>query len=241
MSRSTMTLSDDTHALGVHAKISGRSSTTVTVGRKTDGRTEETDKETKTVITDLPQYEAATALVGKLRGCLTRYATNVEPVGFVTDSARLAEFNAAIEEVEAEITAHNERLNQPHPIAHDIMRLSIGRIMDEGTQRSLCRTVSEALTEAKGMLQAGDVKALGYWLQHRKNIASLMPRIVGRVVECAIEQLTVQRKRVTKLIKDGERLPADAGALAETDQVDDALAWVETSQSGVQPDAAVSH
>lgn len=238
MSRSTVTMSDDAHALAVYASIAGRTSTTALVNRKVDGRTEETLKETNVFITDLPQFEKATALVGKLRACLGRYATNVEPLGYITDPMRLAEFRAAVALVETEIDEHNAQVNQPHPIKHDVLVLPVGRILDERSQKRLCDTVSEALREAKALLQAGNVKDLGYWLQHRKNLAGLMPAIVGRVVDAAVDQLTTQRKRVAKLIKEGERAPTDAGALAETDQIDDALAWVETSQNGVRPDAA---
>ena len=239
MPNSTITMSDDAHALAIYAAISGRTSHTELIDQTVTNRVEETEKKTLTTIADVVQFRTATALVGKLRACLGRFATNVEPLGYITDPARLAEFRAEVAEVTREIDDHNGVPNQPHRIKYDVLVLPVGRILDERSQKRLCETVSEALTEAKALLQKGDVKELGYWLQHRKNLGGLMPSIVGRVVDSAIDQLTYQRKRVMKLIKDGERSPVEAGALADVDLINDALVWVSTSQTGVVPETAV--
>jgi hypothetical protein len=106
-------------------------------------------------------------------------------------------------------------------------------VLDEKSQKRLCDTVSEELTKARGLLKAGDVKELGAWLQHRKNLAGLMPPIVARPVQFALDQLASERKRVNTLIKDGKLTPEAAGAMAEVDEIDTALAWVSTSQTGV--------
>lgn len=236
--KSTITMSDEAHALAVYASIGGRSTSTELVGEDRVGDEKTTERRTEEVIANVEQYERAKGLVGKLRAALNRFATNVEPLGYITDPARLAEFREAIAEVEAKITAHNEEFGQAHVISHDVLILPIGRVLDEKSQKRLCSMVSEELRNARSMLRTGKVKELGAWLQHRKNLAGLMPSIVGRVVDAAIGQITEQRKRVAKLIKDGERLPEEAGGLAEVDQVDDALAWVETSQTGVTADGA---
>lgn len=240
MAKSTLTMSDDAHALAVYASISGRTTSTEIVGESRDGDERTTEKRTEEVIANVAQYDRAKGLVGKLRAALSRYATNVEPLGFITDPVRLTDFKAAVAEIEAAIEKHNAELGQSARITHDVLCLPIGRVLDEKSQRRLCAMVAEELTKARAMLKAGDVKNLGAWLQHRKNLGGLMPAIVGRVVDSAIEQLTEQRKRVTKLMKEGERTADDAGALAEVNQIDDALAWVETSLTGVTADGGTA-
>jgi len=236
MAKSTLTMSDDAHALAVYASISGRTTSTEIVSTEHDGSEQTTEKRTEEIIADVAQYDRAKGLVGKLRAALSRFATNVEPLGYITDPVRLADFKVATAEIEALIETHNNELGQSAHITYDVLCLPIGRVLDEKSQRRLCSMVAEELATARKMLKAGDVKNLGAWLQHRKNLAGLMPAIVGRVVDSAIGQITEQRKRVNKLIKDGERTAADAGALAEVDQIDDALAWVETSLTGVTVD-----
>jgi hypothetical protein len=235
MSKSTITMSDEAHALAVYASIAGRTTSTELLSKDRDGEEVTTERKTQEIVANAEQYEKAKSLVGKLRAALGRHATNVEPLGYLTDPARLAEFKVTVAAVEAEIEAHNAILDQCHPIRHDVLILPIGRVLDEKSQRRLCATVTEELTTAKLMLQNGDVKNLGAWLQHRKNLASLMPSIVGRVVDSAIEQITDQRKKVAKLIKAGLTVEK-AAAEIEVDQINDALAWVETSLTGVKSD-----
>ncbi len=232
MSKSTITMSDEAHALAVYASIAGRTTSTELLSQDRDGEEQTTERKTQEVIANTAQFEKAKSLVGKLRAALARHATNVEPLGYITDPGRLAEFKVEIANTEREIDAHNAEMDQAHPIRYDVLVLPIGRVLDEKSQRRLCATVTEELTNARTMLKAGDVKGLGAWIQHRKNLGSLMPSIVGRVVDAAITQLTDERKRFGKLLK-ADFTPERAALEMQVDQVDDALAWVETSLSGV--------
>lgn len=236
MSKSTITMSDAAHALAVYASISGKSTSTEVVEQIVTAGTEEKETRVNTVITDLQRYRDAQTLVNALRACLGRFATNVEPLGYITDPERLAEFVKAVAEIEEKIAEHNAILDQPHRIKHDVLVLPIGRVLDEKSQRRLCSTVSEALIEARTMLKAGDIAGVRYWLAHRKNLAGLMPAIVGRVVQAAIVQITEQSKRLAKLIKVPMQ-PSAAAEQMEVDQIDDALAWVDTSINGATDSA----
>ena len=64
-----------------------------------------------------------------------------------------------------------------------------------------------------------------------------MPSIVGRVVQGALDQLDAACTKLQKLLRAGAT-PEQAGAMVagDLDQVDDALAWVETSKTGVAAD-----
>ncbi len=230
--KSNVTMSDNAHALAVYAGISGKTTQTEVVDESTVDKTQEKETRVNTTIANVDQFKAAQTLVNALRACLPRFATNVEPLGYITDPDRLAGFQSAVDEIEAKIEAHNAIENQEHVIKYDVLVLPIGRVLDERSQRRLCATVSEALTEARTMLKAGDIAGVRYWLAHRKNLAGLMPAIVGRVVENAIGQITDQSKRLAKLIKV-PMAPEKAAEQMEVDLIDDALAWVETSLTGV--------
>lgn len=232
MSKSTVTMSDNAHALAVYASIAGKSTSTEIISEDTVDKTQEKETRTNTVITNVDQFKSAQTLVNSLRACLGRFATNVEPLGYITDPDRLAEFIEATSKIEAKIEAHNATEDQAHRIKYDVLVLPIGRVLDEKGQRRLCTTVSEALIEVRGLLKAGDVDGVRYWLAHRKNLAGLMPAIVGRVVQSAIEQITTESKRLAKLIKV-PMTPEKAAEQIEVDQIDDALAWVDTSLTGV--------
>lgn len=232
MSKSTVTLSDEAYGLGVYASITGRTSKTEVIDQNKVEETEHTESRVNTTIANVTQYEAAKTLVNALRAALPRFATNVEPLGYITDPTRLAEFKACVAEIEAKIEAHNADPDQQHRIKYDVMTLPIGRVLDEKSQRRLCATVSEALTEARALLKAGDLAGARYFLAHRKNLAGLMPAIVGRVVQTAIESIGEQTKKLGKLIK-APMDPAKAALEMDVSLIDDALAWVDTSLTGV--------
>jgi hypothetical protein len=235
INKSTVTLSDDSFAIGIHAAVGGKSSTTELLEHNVEGKTEEKASRVETTIVNVEQHAAGTKLVNRLRALLPKYATCVEPLGYMTDPERLNNFNREVSEIEEEIRVHNAIPGQTARIKFDVLALPVGRILDEKTQHRLCDAVTEALTEGKEMLIKGEIDDLQQHLNHRKNIAGLMPPIVGRVVQSAMEQLREERKLVAKLVKSG-RTPTEAGAQAKFDLVDDALVWVSKSLTGITAD-----
>lgn len=236
---SKVTISDDAHALAVYVSIGGRKTSSEELENNKVDQTQTIERRTEEVIANVEQYEKAKTLAGRLRAAVARHSTNVEPLGNLTDSKGVAAFRETVAEILTAIDAHNAEPMQQHRIKRDVLILPVGRIFDESTQQRLCSMVAEELTNARTMLKAGDAKGLGAWLAHRKNLSALMPAMVQRVIDLAMTQLTEQRKRVMKLMKGDESLnvPArtatEAGALAEVDDVDAALTWVEVSQTGV--------
>ena len=231
----TLMISSDTHSIGVYCSVGGKESKTIELENVLDGESKRTRKETREEIANVDLYEHAKTLVNKMRAACTKYATNVEPLGYLTDGTRLKLFQERVKEIRAEIHEHNNPADgtmQPHPVKCDVLVLPIGQILTPEAQAKLYGTVESELREALAMLRAGQVKDLGAWLQHRKNLAALMPNIVQRAVQDALDQLDEQRVRVNKLMK-AERTASEAGAMAEVDLVETALVWIGTSQTGV--------
>lgn len=234
-----MLLSDDTSVVIIHASVTGRKSRTEVLSVEVDPESGKERKQTKTdtVVENREKFDAATSLMNKLRRLASDYCTS-SPIGQLTDPTRLAQLEAEQREIEREINDWNDQPGQVHFVEHDVIVMPIGRILDEKTQAKLLRTVREALQEGKRLLEAGDVKALGGFLNNRKNLAALMPPIVGRVVEQALEALRDGRKRTMTLVRELEQAPEqaakaviEAGVLAD---VETALVWVEDTQQQAQ-------
>lgn len=227
-----MLLSEDTHVVIIHAGVTGRKSTTTVLSTNVDPETGKERKSTKTdtVVENRAKYDEATSLVNRLRRLASEHCT-FSPIGQLTDSVRLAKLEEERAQIEAEINAWNDAEDQVHFIEHDVIVMPIGRILDEKTQAKLIDAVHKALVEGRTLLEKGDVKGLGSFLNNRKNLAALMPPIVGRVVQSALDALTDARKRVMVLVRELEKDPVEAaaevigaGLLAD---VETALTWVE--------------
>jgi hypothetical protein len=241
----TIMLSDDAHAIGVFASVAGKSRSTRIVDEKRDGASVETHRRVEEFVAHRELCDKAEELVSSLRSLLRKYASHVEPLGYVTDSNRLACFNLERAGIEAAIAEHNGVAGNPHVIAYDVLVLPIGRILDEKTQRRLVATVRDALTDARDAVRKGDRAMLTRWLQHRKNLGGLMPGMVGQVVDTAVEAVREANKAMGKLMRDNPSLtPADAArwvcdsAMPFEGELQTALNWLATSENGVSASAA---
>lgn len=209
----------DAQLIVTHISVGGIKRTSSVLSDEPVGVARETESRVEVRVENVTQHQAAKELAARVRALVARYATNT-PLGWLTDSGRLAKFKAEWEALRAEIREHNNEDTQKHRVDVDCMPIPIGVALDAEAQRLLCATVREALSEAKASLEAKDWKAVQVWLQRHKNLSALMPGIVGTVVDGAISAIRTARSDGAKAEKDGRQVVLDLSS------VDDALNWV---------------
>lgn len=218
-------LSTDAWAVALTVSIDGVETQSEIVEKVSIGDAIETEKRVNERIANEEQYEAAKALRNKLRACITKHTHHVEPLGNLTNLVKVEALRAEYAWVETLVAAHNGQPDQQHRINATLIALPIGQVITPEAQARICEVVREELMCLKRTAEAKDVKKLAALVNQRKNLASLMPDIVGRAVQGGIDAakqaLHLLREQAAGKLPD--TIPADLSAL------DAALAWVDHS------------
>lgn len=220
----------DAQLVVLHTSLGGVRRRAYTVSQEQLGRSLETERRVETVIADTSQHGAAMQLCHQARALVPKFAAQT-PLGWLTDSKRGARLQVAWAELKERVRAHNNLLGQAHPITVDLLQIPIGQALDADSQRILCDTVYEALTDAHRLMLEGDFKSVLTWNSRHKNLHTLMPALVGGIVKAALDCIRDQRnegaERVRELEKEGSPVdPKVVASLLDLEPVTIALGWV---------------
>lgn len=227
MSDRKITINDDAWAVALSVSIEGVETESIDLGTNKFDETEETRKEVRTTVANKTQHEAAKKLRNRLRAAVTKHTHHVDPLGNLCDSRRIEAFRRDIDAISLAVDQHNALIDdtggQPHRVSFTVITLPIGRVFDETTQAKLVAVVQTELKRLKAILDAKDIEALAKFLNLRKNISALMPAIIARTIDGALNAARVALNTLRD-VRDG-KLPPET--LIDVGEVDAALAWVD--------------
>ncbi len=217
-------ISKGAHAIGVSASITGKDRVVTVVSRDVNGDSETVEKSVSETVANKIRFDEATKLVNRARATLKKFGTMVEPLGFITDEYRAGLFRAEIAKVGQAITAHNAETGQEHIVSLLTMCLPIGLVLDESTQATLCQTVIAALDSVKVSILAGQIDEVSYWLTRKRNIPGLMPALISRAVQDAVDDVVRILAALRAEINDNHRDASVVGSEQDVSLIDTALA-----------------
>lgn len=206
-----MNIKTDQILVNVHIHIRGVSTSSQLERDERDQAARETERKVTRRVEVESEFSKAKVLASKYRNAVVKHVV-FTPLGNLADAKRVGELRAELEPIRQEIDAHNQTA-QAHVIEATFIALPINVALDEGAMHSLSSQVDEQLAEVEKALRRGDEPAAQAWLKRNKNLAALMPAIIGAAIEDTIKDVRVACATLRASEKAGKDLVSVSASL----------------------------